>query len=126
VVISQDPPPTVRASEKWKPVFASRSFGSEPTMVEEEDKAPSPSFQDHPGSVPALAFAAGAVALWSTNALVGKSLLASHPVSLVQFLQFSGAAFVFAFIWSMNRKGASRKASSARWSCNMSLSPRCR
>lgn len=94
-------------------------------MVEEEDKAPSPSFQDHPGSVPALAFAAGAVALWSTNALVGKSLLASHPVSLVQFLQFSGAAFVFAFIWLMNRKGASRKAAApgAPAEARMGLAP---
>jgi drug/metabolite transporter (DMT)-like permease len=47
-------------------------------------------------SAGALAFAAAAVALWSTNALVGKSLLQSHPVSQVQFLQFSGAALVFA------------------------------
>ncbi|MEW6633575.1 MAG: DMT family transporter [Pseudomonadota bacterium] len=46
----------------------------------------------------ALAFALGAVALWATNALVGKTLLASHPVSEVQFLQFCGAALVFALI----------------------------
>ncbi|TIS64125.1 MAG: DMT family transporter [Mesorhizobium sp.] len=46
----------------------------------------------------ALAFAFGAVALWATNALVGKTLLASHPVSHVQFLQFCGAALVFALI----------------------------
>src|SRR5258708_737663 len=54
----------------------------------------------------ALVFAAGAVGLWSTNALVGKSLLASHPVSLVQFLQFSGAALVFAVIRLMSRETA--------------------
>ncbi|WP_292420692.1 DMT family transporter [Mesorhizobium sp.] len=46
----------------------------------------------------ALSFALGAVALWATNALVGKTLLANHPVSEVQFLQFSGAALVFALI----------------------------
>jgi len=34
----------------------------------------------------ALAFALGAVALWATNALVGKTLLAAYPVSQVQFL----------------------------------------
>jgi drug/metabolite transporter (DMT)-like permease len=54
----------------------------------------------------ALVFAAGAVGLWSTNALVGKSLLASHPVSLVQLLQFSGAALVFAVIRLMSRETA--------------------
>jgi drug/metabolite transporter (DMT)-like permease len=46
----------------------------------------------------ALAFALGAVALWATNALVGKALLALYPVSQVQFLQFCGAALVFALI----------------------------
>lgn len=50
----------------------------------------------------ALVFAAGAVALWSTNALVGKSLLANYPVSLVQFLQFVGAALVFVIIRLMS------------------------
>jgi drug/metabolite transporter (DMT)-like permease len=54
----------------------------------------------------ALVFATGAVALWSTNALVGKSLLASHPVSQVQFLQFVGAALVFAAIRLMSREKA--------------------
>ncbi|CDX19426.1 conserved membrane hypothetical protein [Mesorhizobium sp. ORS 3324] len=49
-------------------------------------------------STAALAFALGAVALWATNALVGKTLLANHPVSHVQFLQFCGAALVFALI----------------------------
>ncbi|MDX8448346.1 DMT family transporter [Mesorhizobium captivum] len=49
-------------------------------------------------STVALAFAFGAVALWATNALVGKTLLANHPVSHVQFLQFCGAALVFALI----------------------------
>jgi drug/metabolite transporter (DMT)-like permease len=44
---------------------------------------------------PALAFAAAAVALWSTNALVARYLLAEHPLALVQFLQFTGAALVF-------------------------------
>ena len=52
----------------------------------------------------ALVFAAGAVALWSTNALVGKSLLATYPVSLVQFLQFVGAALVFVIIQFMSRE----------------------
>ncbi|MDG4883888.1 DMT family transporter [Mesorhizobium sp. WSM4884] len=56
--------------------------------------------QSRPGaaSTAALAFAFGAVALWATNALVGKTLLANHPVSHVQFLQFCGAALVFALI----------------------------
>ncbi|TGQ51921.1 DMT family transporter [Mesorhizobium sp. M1C.F.Ca.ET.193.01.1.1] len=56
--------------------------------------------QSRPGaaSTTALALALGAVALWATNALVGKTLLASHPVSHVQFLQFCGAALVFALI----------------------------
>ncbi|QKC84571.1 DMT family transporter [Mesorhizobium sp. NZP2077] len=54
----------------------------------------------------ALVFATGAVALWSTNALVGKSLLANHPVSQVQFLQFAGAALVFAAIRPMSREKA--------------------
>ena len=57
------------------------------------------------GSISALVFAAGAVALWSTNALVGKSLLANHPVSQVQFLQFAGAALVFALIRLVSREG---------------------
>ena len=47
------------------------------------------------GDRPALAFAAGAVALWSTNALVARYLLASHPLSLVQFLQFAGPRWSF-------------------------------
>ncbi|MBZ9989345.1 DMT family transporter [Mesorhizobium sp. BH1-1-5] len=50
----------------------------------------------------ALAFALGAVALWATNALVGKTLLALYPVSQVQFLQFCGAALVFALIRQMS------------------------
>jgi drug/metabolite transporter (DMT)-like permease len=44
---------------------------------------------------PALALAAGAVALWSTNAMVARYLLATHPLALVQFLQFTGASVVF-------------------------------
>ncbi|WP_083354913.1 MULTISPECIES: DMT family transporter [unclassified Mesorhizobium] len=49
-----------------------------------------------------LAFALGAVALWATNALVGKTLLAAYPVSQVQLLQFCGAALVFALIRLMS------------------------
>src|SRR3954466_15033646 len=71
---------------------------SERIMAERRDRAPWRFFRHGSGSMSALVFAAGAVALWSTNALVGKSLLASHPVSQVQFLQFSGAALVFAVI----------------------------
>ncbi|MBZ9821525.1 DMT family transporter [Mesorhizobium sp. CA4] len=58
-----------------------------------------PESQSRPGALGAvLAFALGAVALWATNALVGKTLLAAYPVSLVQFLQFCGATLVFALI----------------------------
>ncbi|QPC93863.1 DMT family transporter [Mesorhizobium sp. INR15] len=60
----------------------------------------------------ALGFAAGAVGLWSTNALVGKSLLQDHPVSLVQFLQFTGAALVFAAIRLMKQDGAAPERAS--------------
>ncbi|UVK44670.1 DMT family transporter [Mesorhizobium sp. AR07] len=75
-------------------------------MVEHRDRAPYRFLRHGSGSVSALVFAAGAVALWSTNALVGKSLLASHPVSQVQFLQFTGAALVFAAIRLMSRERA--------------------
>jgi drug/metabolite transporter (DMT)-like permease len=58
-----------------------------------------PDRQNRSGAAPgALAFSLGAVALWATNALVGKTLLALYPVSQVQFLQFCGAALVFALI----------------------------
>ncbi|MBZ9852110.1 DMT family transporter [Mesorhizobium sp. CA14] len=58
-----------------------------------------PESQSRPGALgAALAFALGAVALWATNALVGKTLLAAYPVSQVQFLQFCGATLVFALI----------------------------
>ncbi|RWC93163.1 MAG: DMT family transporter [Mesorhizobium sp.] len=67
-------------------------------MARQEDRTPSRVVRDGAAPAAALAFAAGAVALWSTNALVGKSLLENHPVSLVQFLQFTGAALVFALI----------------------------
>ncbi|TIX38591.1 MAG: EamA/RhaT family transporter, partial [Mesorhizobium sp.] len=67
-------------------------------MARQEDRTPSRVLRDGAAPAAALAFAAGAVALWSTNALVGKSLLENHPVSLVQFLQFTGAALVFALI----------------------------
>ncbi|TIW87302.1 MAG: EamA/RhaT family transporter, partial [Mesorhizobium sp.] len=56
-------------------------------MVERRDRGLCRFLLHGSGSISALVFAAGAVALWSTNALVGKSLLASHPVSQVQFLQ---------------------------------------
>ena len=75
-------------------------------MVQHRDRAPGRLFWHGSGSIPALVFAAGAVALWSTNALVGKSLLATHPVSQVQFLQFAGAALVFALIRFMSREEA--------------------
>jgi drug/metabolite transporter (DMT)-like permease len=39
-----------------------------------------------------VAFAAGAVALWSTNAITARYLLALHPLAVVQFLQFAGAS----------------------------------
>lgn len=77
---------------------------SDEIMVQHRDRAPSQFFRHGSGSISALVFAAGAVALWSTNALVGKSLLATHPVSQVQFLQFAGAALVFALIRFMSRE----------------------
>jgi drug/metabolite transporter (DMT)-like permease len=43
----------------------------------------------------ALVFAAAAIALWSTNAMVARYLLADHPLPLVQFLQFAGASIAF-------------------------------
>ncbi|WP_245468173.1 hypothetical protein [Mesorhizobium sp. M1D.F.Ca.ET.043.01.1.1] len=67
-----------------------------PVMAESQQS------RSNSASTAALAFAFGAVALWATNALVGKTLLASHPVSHVQFLQFFGAALVFALIRLMS------------------------
>ena len=81
----------------------------------------------------APAFAAGAVALWSTNALVARYLLADHPLALVQFLQFTGAALVFLLIRLLSRTvarptggrraapHAHRRSSawSERWCCNI-------
>ncbi|MGX5850701.1 DMT family transporter [Mesorhizobium sp. PL10] len=78
-------------------------------MVGDRGRAPSRPSRDGSGSPSALVFAVGAVALWSTNALVGKSLLANHPVSLVQLLQFCGAALVFAVIHLASRKNAARE-----------------
>ncbi|TJU99875.1 MAG: DMT family transporter [Mesorhizobium sp.] len=75
-------------------------------MVKHGDRAPHRFFPHGSGSISALVFAAGAVALWSTNALVGKSLLANHSVSQVQFLQFAGAALVFALIRFTSRESA--------------------
>nr|WP_245278969.1 DMT family transporter [Mesorhizobium loti] len=79
---------------------------SDAIMVKPGDRAPRRYFRHGSASISALVFAAGAVALWSTNALVGKSLLANHPVSQVQFLQFVGAALVFGLIRFMSRDGA--------------------
>ncbi|MBN9218737.1 MAG: DMT family transporter [Mesorhizobium sp.] len=76
-------------------------------MVEPLDRTPRRFLWRGAGSISALALAAGAVALWSTNALVGKSLLANHPVSHVQLLQFAGAALVFALIRFAGRPGNS-------------------
>src|SRR3954470_11417555 len=84
----------------------SRNRFSDRIMVEQQNRIPCRLFRQGSGSVSALVFATGAVALWSTNALVGKSLLASHPVSQVQFLQFVGAALVFAAIRLMSREKA--------------------
>ena len=80
---------------------------SEQVMARQENRTPSRIGRDGSAPAAALAFAAGAVALWSTNALVGKSLLEDHPVSLVQFLQFTGAALVFAVIRLMDRASPS-------------------
>src|SRR6478609_8711635 len=82
------------------------SRSSDEIMVQDRDRAPGRLFRHGSSSISALVFAAGAVALWSTNALVGKSLLATHPVSQVQFLQFAGAALVFALIRFMSREAA--------------------
>jgi drug/metabolite transporter (DMT)-like permease len=78
-------------------------------MVKQEHALPSRSALGGSGSRSALVFAVGAVALWATNALVGKSLLASHSVSQVQFLQFVGAALVFALIRLIGRDGGRRR-----------------
>ncbi|WP_214474116.1 DMT family transporter [Mesorhizobium sp. dw_380] len=82
-------------------------------MGKHRDRAPGRLFRHGSGSISALVFAAGAVALWSTNALVGKSLLANHPVSQVQFLQCAGAALVFAFVRFMSREKAAPVAGAA-------------
>ncbi|MFK0690552.1 DMT family transporter [Mesorhizobium sp. IMUNJ 23033] len=79
-------------------------------MVKQEHTLPFRSALGGSGSRSALVFAAGAVALWATNALVGKSLLASHSVSQVQFLQFIGAALVFALIRVMSSDFRRRQA----------------
>ncbi|MBZ9674958.1 DMT family transporter [Mesorhizobium sp. ES1-1] len=76
-------------------------------MVKRRDEALSGTCRLGPRRpISALGFAAGAVALWSSNALAGKTLLANHPVSQVQFLQFAGAALVFAVIRSVSRDRA--------------------
>lgn len=80
---------------------------SQQDMAKQKDGAPSRVSRDGSAHGSALAFAAGAVALWSTNALVGKSLLERHPVSLVQFLQFVGAALAFGAIRLMSQEKVS-------------------
>ena len=102
MVASHDPEPKVRVAK-------SGSWFSDKIMVKQEDRATSRFFRRGSGSSSALVFAAGAVALWSTNALVGKSLLESHPVSQVQFLQFVGAALVFIVIRLMSRENVPRE-----------------
>ncbi|KRB31874.1 MULTISPECIES: DMT family transporter [Mesorhizobium] len=82
-------------------------------MVKPGDRAPCRFLRHGSGSLSGLVFAAGAVALWSTNALVGKSLLANHPVSQVQFLQFAGAALVLAVIRLMSREKSAPVAGAA-------------
>ncbi|RUW33473.1 DMT family transporter [Mesorhizobium sp. M1E.F.Ca.ET.041.01.1.1] len=78
----------------------------------------------------ALALAFGAVALWATNALVGKTLLASHPVSEVQFLQFCGAALVFVVIRLMSTspsplvgEGGSARSAETDEGCSSEVRP---
>ena len=102
MVASHDPEPKVRLAK-------SGSWFSDKIMVKQEERATSQFFRHASGSSSALVFAAGAVALWSTNALVGKSLLGSHPVSQVQFLQFVGAALVFIVIRLMSRENVPRE-----------------
>jgi len=79
-------------------------------MVRPSDRPPRRSFRRGARPMAALALAGSAVALWSTNALVGKALLANHPVSQVQLLQFAGAALVFALIRLTGRPGNSQGA----------------
>ena len=79
------------------------SLNLDPVMADRQQEA---RFRTAPGV--ALAFAFGAVALWATNAVVGKTLLADHPVSQVQFLQFCGAALVFALIRLTSSNSPSR------------------
>ena len=61
-------------------------------------------------------FAIGAVALWSTNALVASLVLTELPVEQVQFLQFLGALIIFAAIrYSRKLKDGTLKISRASW-----------
>jgi len=99
------------------------TVGSEEIMVGDKNRDPSRLFRDGSGSPSALVFAVGAVALWSTNALVGKSLLASHPVSLVQLLQFCGAALVFAVIHLASRKDVSLQNAVVAQGAGRALAP---
>ncbi len=50
----------------------------------------------------ALAYAIGAIALWSTNAFVAKHALAELSVEQVQVLQFTSAAVVFVILKQRN------------------------
>lgn len=51
-----------------------------------------------------LLLALAAIALWSTNAVTAKLVLADLPVSLVQCLQFTGATIVFAWMQLASRR----------------------
>lgn len=51
-----------------------------------------------------MLLALAAIALWSTNAVTAKLVLADLPVSLVQCLQFAGATLVFAVMRMTNRQ----------------------
>jgi len=53
-----------------------------------------------------LLLALAAIALWSTNAVTAKLVLADLPVSLVQCLQFTGATIVFAWMQFSTRRRA--------------------
>jgi drug/metabolite transporter (DMT)-like permease len=99
------------------------AVGSEKIIVGDKHNSPSRLFRDGSGSPSALVFAGGAVALWSTNALVGKSLLANHLVSQVQFLQFCGAALVFAVIHLAGRKDAAPQTAAVAESATGALAP---
>jgi drug/metabolite transporter (DMT)-like permease len=61
-----------------------------------------------------LLLALAAIALWSTNAVTAKLVLADLPVSMVQCLQFTGAAIVFAWIQFGSRQRTAMAGKAAR------------